>query len=100
MDNGAANFKRLNELELWQENYNQGDVPAVARSIQAFGFNGRVATHQGIVMAGNTATKALRVLRENGGAFPGGSGLQLDADGEWLVLATPLDHLTRQQAEA
>jgi len=93
-------YRRLPGLELWQANYNQGDVPAVARSIQAFGFNGRVAVHQDTVMAGNTATKALRVLRENGGAFPGGSGLRLDDDGEWMVLATPLDHLTRQQAEA
>ncbi len=93
-------YRRLPDLELWEGNYNKGDVPAVARSVQAFGFNGRVAVHQGTVMAGNTAIKALRVLHENNGIFPGGSGLRLDDDGEWMVLVTPLDHLTRQQAEA
>lgn len=93
-------YRRLPDLELWDRNPNEGDVSAVASSVQTFGFNGRVAVHGATVMAGNTSTKALLRLRENGAPFPGGHGLRLEDDGEWAVLTTPLDHLTRQQAEA
>lgn len=93
-------FKRLADLEPWDRNFNQGDVGAIARSVGAFGYNGRLATHGTTVMAGNHALAALLRLRENGAAFPGGKGLRLEDDGEWAVLVTPLDHLSRQQAEA
>lgn len=97
---GETLFKRIADLEPWERNYNLGDVGAIARSIQAFGFNGRLATHGATVMAGNHALAALRRLREAGAQYPGGRGLSLEADGEWAVLTTPLDHLSRQQAEA
>ena len=93
-------FRPIAELDPWEANYNQGDVSAIARSIQAFGFNGRLATHGAIVMAGNHALAALVRLRDAGAAFPGGRGLRLDEDGGWSVLTTPLDHLSRAQAEA
>lgn len=93
-------FKRLADLGPWDRNFNQGDIGAIARSIEAFGYNGRLATHGTTVMAGNHAYAALLRLRENGASFPGGRGLRLEDDGEWAVLVTPLDHLSRQQAEA
>ena len=97
---GTAEFRPISTLVPWTENYNVGNVSAIARSIETFGFNGRLAVHGSTVMAGNHALAALQRLREAGAAFPGGKGLRLDADGGWSVLVTPLDHLSWEQAEA
>ncbi len=93
-------FRRVQDLEPWDRNYNRGDVPAIALSIQVFGFNGRLAVHGSTVMAGNHALAALRQLEGNEAPFPAGQGLRLEEDGSWSVLVITLDHLSRPQAEA
>ena len=93
-------FRNIDGLSIWERNYNQGDVGAIARSIMAFGFNGRLATHGDTVMAGNHALLALRRMHAAKEPFPGGKGLRLEKSGGWSVLTTPLDHLSLQQAEA
>ena len=71
---GTAEFRPIDSLSPWTGNYNQGSVSAIARSIETFGFNGRLAVHGSTVMAGNHALAALQRLREAGAAFPGGRG--------------------------
>jgi DNA modification methylase len=96
----APTFRPIASLTPWERNYNRGDVPAIALSIQVFGFNGRLAVHGSTVMAGNHALAALRQLESNEAPFPSGQGLRLEKDGSWSVLVITLDHLSRSQAEA
>lgn len=98
--NPTPTFRALSSLTPWERNYNRGDVPAIARSVQTFGFNGRLAIHGDSVMAGNHAFAALQQLAGNKAPFPGGQGLRLEEDGTWSVLVITLDHLSRSQAEA
>jgi len=94
-----ASWVVLDELRLWDRNYNRGDVQQIKRSIKRYGFNNALRTWQGIVMAGNHSTMALRELQAEDWT-PKGGAVMADAQGRWLVKHVALDHLSRIESEA
>lgn len=86
----------LSELSLWEDNYRQGDVDAIAASIVRFGFNGALRIWQRTVVAGNHALKALNRLQEQG-QVPHGIVVE---DGAWLVPTIDVGHLSKTEAHA
>lgn len=83
----------LSQLQPWERNYNRGDVDAIARSIQRFGFNGTLRVwRDGIVVAGNHGLAALRHLKAEGAEPP--VHIELAEDGDWLVPVTDVSHGT------
>src|SRR5687768_11489825 len=66
----------LDELELWGDNYNEGDIGAIALSIRRHGFNQAPRIWGGQnVRGGNHTVQALRRIRDEG-AIP-------DLDRQW-----------------
>jgi len=62
-----ARYKSLSSLIEWSDNYNHGDVNAIAHSIRRFGMNNALRVWRGdVVMAGNHTCKALKLIREQG----------------------------------
>jgi len=98
MSTSFREYLSLDELELWEGNPHIGDVDAIARSIQAFGFNEAVKVRGVTVYAGNQSIKALRQLRDSGAALP--IGLIADPSGGWIVPVIKIDHLDAAHAEA
>ncbi len=115
--------RSIQDLKPWPDNYNKGDIRAIARSILMFGFNSALRVWQdGVVMAGNHSLLALRLLCEMG---PDESIRQLlgeevlaavranqrpalpwppthveQSGGTWLAPTIDVTHLSRDQAIA
>lgn len=63
----TSDYKSLDDLRIWQDNYNQGDVNGIARSIRRFGFNNAPRVWQGNeVRGGNHTVLALRQIKAEG----------------------------------
>lgn len=88
----------LDELRGWERNYRRGDLDAIERSFEAFGFNGALRVRHGVVFAGNQALATLRRMRERGKAAP--RGVEVDASGRWLVPTIDIGHLSEAEATA
>ena len=82
----------LDDLRLWDRNYNKGDVGRIKRSIKRYGFNNALRTWRGTVMAGNHSTMALRELQAEDWT-PKGGALRVNEAGQWQVKHVALDHL-------
>jgi len=94
-----VHLRRLDDLKIWDRNYNRGDVPAIRASIAEFGMNGALRVWQdGIVIAGNHALLALRDMRDAGELPP--THVTVDADGAWWIPCIDVTHLERRRAEA
>lgn len=99
MSDQPVHLRRLDDLKIWQANYNRGDVPAIRASIAEFGMNGALRVWEdGIVIAGNHALLALREMRDAGELPP--KHVVPDADGAWLIPCIDVTHLDRRRAEA
>lgn len=62
-----AVWRDLDELKLWERNYNRGDVQQIKKSILRFGFNNALRVwRDSIIMAGNHSTIALRECLADG----------------------------------
>ena len=62
-----ALYKPLSELRMWEANYNQGDIGAIAQAISAFGFRGALRVWKDdMVIAGNHTLMALMSLKAQG----------------------------------
>lgn len=88
---------------LWELNYNEGDVGAIARSIEEFGFNDVLQVWQGVCMAGNHSVLALRSLKRRGRRLdrrPWPPTHVIDHKGRWYVRQVPVDHLDETEATA
>jgi hypothetical protein len=86
----------IDDCRLWERNPNLGDVPAIKRSIQEFGFRGAIALWQdNFVMGGNHSVMALRQLRTEGWE-PWGSAITAT----WEVPYIDISDLDRKQAES
>lgn len=101
----SAQYKPLSSLQVWADNYNVGDVEAIALSIRRFGFNGALRVWgANIVMAGNHSLLALRQIKEQGAnpeldrTFP--PEHILVAKGEWYVRYIDVSHLDPLEAKA
>lgn len=88
---------RLDSLQTWDRNYRRGDIQAIKRSIQRFGFNGALRIRAGVVMAGNHSLLALRELEAAKVKPPTGITVE---KGKWLVPVISLDHLSDDEATA
>lgn len=95
---------KLDDLILWEDNYNQGDVGAIALSIRRTGFNNVPRVWNGLnLRAGNHTVMALRLIRKDGPqpgdrAFPP-AHVYIE-DGEWTVDVMGLGDLTETEATA
>jgi hypothetical protein len=114
----------IDDLHLWPDNYNQGDVQAIARSILRFGMNGVLRVWQdNTVIAGNHTLRALLLLKDLGpdkalvelgfaeDKDPATLADELDwfcwppqhvaAEGDtWTVAMVDVSHLNQQEATA
>lgn len=95
----------LDELVLWEDNYNQGDIGAIALSIRKFGFNNAPRIWQGLnLRAGNHTTLALRQIKSEGAQpevdrqFPPNNVYVTD-DG-WFIDCMDIGDLTDAEATA
>lgn len=101
----SKRYKALSALQEWQDNYNRGDVEAIARSIRRFGMNAALRVWRNdTVMAGNHTLKALRLIREQGPDaaldrdFPPANVLK--SGDEWFVQYVDVSHLDALEAKA
>lgn len=84
------------ELELWPDNYNEGDVGLLMEGIGRYGFAGAIKVWNGNqVRGGNHTLIAVRALKASGEPLP--HNIQM-LDGEWYVPCVSLNHLTEQEA--
>lgn len=97
-DNTTAQWVNLDTLQLWERNYNQGDVGAIVQSIRKFGFDNALRVWHGTVMAGNHSTIALRQLVTSGW-MPFGGAVRMQGD-DVQVLIVDISHLSQEQAQA
>lgn len=89
----------IDDLMLWEDNPNQGDVGSIITSINEFGYNDVMAVYHGVVMGGNHRIQAVHQLLQ-GGYVPSERDTQLRAvNGHYEVTAMDVSHL-ETQAEA
>lgn len=98
-------YKPLSKLAEWKDNYNVGDVTAIARSIRRFGFNGSLRIwKKNVIAAGNHSSKALKLIQEQGqdaefdGQWPPRNVVVID--GEWYVSTVDVSHLSKTEFHA
>ena len=94
----AQQWIDLDAVELWNQNYNKGDVPRLKRLFKKFGFNNALKMRDGVVFAGNNSTIALRELRAENWQ-PRGSGIRVEK-GQWQIAWLDLSHLSLKEAKA
>jgi DNA modification methylase len=91
----------LTELALWERNYRRGQIDAIVRSVQEFGFMGavrvRLENDKYTVYAGNHALKALLKIWDEG--LPAPIGIEVDGS-SWMVPCVDISHLSPEQAIA
>lgn len=97
-DTSHVAYQPLGHLAMWDGNYRESDVEAIARSIARFGFNGALKVWNGIVVAGNHTLKALRRMELEHQAIP--KHVVADESGGWLVPCIDVSHLSEGEAQA
>ena len=101
----TSGLKALSALKIWEDNYNEGDVMGIARSIRQFGFNNAPRVWQNDELrGGNHTVMALCVIKAEG-ARP-----DLDLDfppvnvvvkgDEWHIPFIDVSHLDENRATA
>lgn len=95
----------LDDLALWEDNYNQGDIGAIALSIRRFGFNNAPRVWNGLnLRAGNHTVLALRQIKAEGAnpdqdrQFPP-HNVYVQGD-DWLVDCIDIGDLSDEEATA
>jgi len=98
---------RLNDIVLWDDNPNQGDVGAIAEMIREFGFRWPIGLRAGnLTKSGNHRTLALRALHDeippkNKDRWqPFGQCLRVADNGEWEIAYIDHSDLTEAQSDA
>jgi len=91
-------IKTLSELKVWEGNYNQGDIGAIATSLAKFGYNRSIAVWQdNEIRAGNHTYLALCWLKKQGNKPPQNVTEQ---NGDWLIEVGDCSHLSDKEAIA
>lgn len=91
-------FVKVQDIRLWERNYNEGDISAISTSIGAFGYNRTIAIWRDMVArAGNHTAIALQWLEKNQSPLPKNVYL---IDGDWWIYATDIRHLSDEEATA
>jgi hypothetical protein len=91
-------YVRLCDLQVWDLNPKEHDLPYLKSLIRKYGFNQPPAFRDGVLYVGNGRTTALQQMFAANEPMP--HGINLDEDGMWLVPTTTLDHLTDEEAKA
>ncbi|RYG33941.1 hypothetical protein EON81_16895 [bacterium] len=92
-------LRSIDELNLWEKNYNQGDVDAIARSIERFGFRGALSIGtDDVTMKGNHTLKALRQIKEDGKPLP--KGIIAGPVGDWYAACADISDLPYEEQVA
>lgn len=101
-DTQGTQWYDLDELTLWEDNPNQGDIGSIITSINKHGYNDVVAVYNGVVKGGNHRVPALKQLRD-GGYIPTHKDTQLRVNngGTWQITGMDVSHFeTEQEANA
>lgn len=92
MDATPGTLVDITALKLWDDNYNEGDVGAIARSIRQFGMRGAIRVwRDNVVMAGNHTLMALWSMKASGSEPPAGV---IAKDGKWYLPANRIIDLS------
>jgi hypothetical protein len=90
-------WRKLDDLQLWGDNPNQGDVGAIIQSINRFGYNDAIAVWHDRVQGGNHRVMALHQLWQ-GGWRPSEKDNAVRLNGDGLEVATwDVNHLESEQ---
>jgi site-specific DNA-methyltransferase (adenine-specific) len=90
-------WRNLNDLHLWGDNPNQGDLGALLQSINRFGYNESIAIWNDRVQGGNHRVMALRQLWK-GGWQPSDKDGAVRLNGDGLEVAViDVSHLESEQ---
>lgn len=88
----------LDDVRLWESNYNEGDVGSIVIMIRRYGFNRAVSLwRDNEVRAGNHTVMALRALQQAGEPAP---KHVLEQDGKWYIPFIDVAHLNETEALA
>ena len=95
----------ISSLSPWKDNYNEGDIGAIAASIARFGFNGALRVwRDNTVIGGNHSLLALMSLKAGGPhkgvAWPPTHIMTDKTTDEWLVPCIDVSHLDELDAQA
>lgn len=101
-------YIKLSELVPWSGNYNEGDVGAIAQSIERFGFNSAIRVWKdNVIIGGNHTAMALMSLKARGPLEPHMLGQLawppthiIESGGDWLVPCVDISHLDELDARA
>lgn len=100
----AVRWYDLDELIIWKDNYNEGDVGSIAGSIRRFGFANDPRVWQGAhVRGGNHTVMALRLIKGEGKRagdlhYPP-ARVRVEGD-KWLIACADISYLSEQDAIA
>lgn len=95
----GTRWYNLTDLQLWEENPNQGDQGAIITSINQHGYNDVIAVYHGTIMGGNHRLQALQQLLD-GGYVPTHKDTQLRREnGDYQITGMDVSHF-ETQAEA
>lgn len=98
----AVRWYDLDELIIWKDNYNEGDVGGIATSIRRYGFANDPRTWRGAnVRGGNHTVQALRQIKAEGPRagdlnYPP-ARVRVEGD-RWLIACADIGYLSEQDA--
>lgn len=99
MEAKGTQWYSIDDLMLWKDNPNEGDVGGIIHSVNTYGYKDVIHIYHGVVMGGNHRLMALLELRKSGYS-PSRRDTQLRViNGQWEITATDLsDFETQAQA--
>ena len=100
MENNKKLWVDLDDIVLWDENPNEGDIGIIYIMIEKFGFRDPIGLWENnITKRGNHRTIALRQLRDAGWQPKRSPCLKVEGD-NWLVEYVPDDDLDEKESNA
>jgi hypothetical protein len=97
---GVEGYAPLHSFKIWDENFNDGDVGGITKSLLRYGYNRTISRWQDdVVMAGNHTLLALLACYSMGKVPFGGKNI-IVKDDDWYILFSDCSHLTKEEALA
>lgn len=92
---------KLNEVKLWADNPNEGDIGAIIESIRVYGYRNTIYLWQeNIVKGGNHSVQALRHLLKTGWQPDLKSTALREISGEWHIKWDDISDMGKEESDA